>query len=563
MNTRVSAPFLKFAAAIVAVAVAHGWWLLATKPGPLLEWFYADEVQAQPTLAAAPDFAAILPLVIESVAAVLLTLLALVLVFRRKPADQVKAFVALCLTFVVANTTVVDGWYDALPDAGALNRLGNIAYNFITSLSGVLWIWAFSMFALHSPRTLTSHDIDIAPGKRARSLLVQAWLRRKVRIALFTLMAVSLQAVDLDVIPAAAEVTAEAVFWPCALYALAVSFYLIRVQYRRSSGADRLRTMWFGLGFYLLVISALVAGVAAAMLPTDARSTATTFSLIIALGYISLPICFCIAIFVHGAVESSLAFRRTTIYSAIGFFMVGVFILAESLFGELVQGWFDIPVLDRYSGILAGGTVAVLLNPARNIVERRVNRLMDRLVPADAFANGERVNVSVVYADLVGYSAAAERDTGAAVTTRTLFQRAAATVASRNGGYQGAALSDAAFMCFDSVDAALRASVELSERYREAARALDLEVLGIRTAVHQGEVIRGCNGELLGSVANMATRLETAALPGEVLVSGVAAEQSQDWRDSLMPRPPVLLPGFAEPVACYRFVPAPAHTAVG
>lgn len=148
----------------------------------------------------------------------------------------------------------------------------------------------------------------------------------------------------------------------------------------------------------------------------------------------------------------------------------------------------------------------------------------------------ERRLVSVVFADLVGFTALAERldPEDVAAVQEAYFARAREAIV-QHGGRLEKYIGDAVVGAFgvdrtraDDAERAVRAGVAIVAAVAELAPALGLEpgALRVRVGANTGEVLVrrgvGATGEdawrLAGDAVNVAARLQSAADPGAVLV---------------------------------------------
>ena len=142
----------------------------------------------------------------------------------------------------------------------------------------------------------------------------------------------------------------------------------------------------------------------------------------------------------------------------------------------------------------------------------------------------ERRVVTVLFADLVGFTSQAERMDPEQVKSLVdgLFQRLVEDVTSF-GGRVDKILGDAIVALFgapvaheDDAERAVRASLRMQRSISELVADLDLPIR-MRIGVNTGEVLVGAlraGGDYtaMGDVVNTASRLQTAAPPGGVLV---------------------------------------------
>jgi adenylate cyclase len=150
----------------------------------------------------------------------------------------------------------------------------------------------------------------------------------------------------------------------------------------------------------------------------------------------------------------------------------------------------------------------------------------------------ERRLVTVLFADLVGFTGRAERSDPEDVREmqRAYFAAVSAEV-ERYGGSVEKYIGDAVMAIFgapqahdDDAERALRAAL----RIREAVEGLDSD-LQVRIGVNTGEVVGGMGSgpqsgdyTVSGDAVNVAARLQQAAEPNEILVGGTARRLSAE-----------------------------------
>ncbi|HUP21013.1 MAG TPA: adenylate/guanylate cyclase domain-containing protein [Gemmatimonadota bacterium] len=134
------------------------------------------------------------------------------------------------------------------------------------------------------------------------------------------------------------------------------------------------------------------------------------------------------------------------------------------------------------------------------------------------------------FADVVGYSRLMSENEGEAVALIRILQAVSREIVPASGGRIIKFLGDGALAEFPSTDSAVRAALALREAFVERAGAAELGARDLRIGVHVGDVVATEDGDLYGDGINVASRLQAAAEPGQVLVSGDV------WRQ-LKPRP--------------------------
>lgn len=115
----------------------------------------------------------------------------------------------------------------------------------------------------------------------------------------------------------------------------------------------------------------------------------------------------------------------------------------------------------------------------------------------------------VWFTDLVGWSSLAARDEDRAIALVRRFQAAVRAALPSDGGRVVKFIGDAALIESPSAESALRSAAALRDSMEEA----------VRTGIHLGDVAVAPDGDLYGDGVNTAQRLQTAAEPGQIVVS--------------------------------------------
>ena len=175
----------------------------------------------------------------------------------------------------------------------------------------------------------------------------------------------------------------------------------------------------------------------------------------------------------------------------------------------------------------------------------------------------ERRLVTVLFADLVGFTGRAESSDPEAVREiqRTYFAAVSAEV-ERYGGTVEKFIGDAAMALFgapqahdDDAERALRAALNIREvigRLEGGLEGAQDAGLEVRIGVNTGEVVGGTAGPqsgdytVSGDAVNVAARLQQAAEPNEILVGGMTRRLSAN-AFTFAPREQMALRGRAEP----------------
>ena len=186
----------------------------------------------------------------------------------------------------------------------------------------------------------------------------------------------------------------------------------------------------------------------------------------------------------------------------------------------------------------------------------------------------ERRQVTVLFADLSGYTAFAERMDPEAV--KSLVDRALMRLGrevERYGGTVDKYIGDNVMALFgapvaheDDAERAVRAGLGMQDAMEEVNAGLPAEInFDLRVGVNTGEVIAGAVGEtytVVGDTVNVASRLQSAARPGSVTVGERTMRASESAVDYERLEP-LMLKGKAQPVPAWEAVCLIAEQAVG
>ena len=177
----------------------------------------------------------------------------------------------------------------------------------------------------------------------------------------------------------------------------------------------------------------------------------------------------------------------------------------------------------------------------------------------------ERRQVTVLFADLSGYTAFAERldpEDVKSLVDRALLRLGAEV--KRYGGTVDKYIGDNVMAIFgapvaheDDAERAVRAGLGMQAAMEEVNAGLPAGAhFALRVGVNTGEVIAGAVGDaytVVGDTVNVASRLQTAARPGSVTV-GERTMRSTDAAVEYTTLEPLELKGKAEPVPAWEAV---------
>lgn len=196
--------------------------------------------------------------------------------------------------------------------------------------------------------------------------------------------------------------------------------------------------------------------------------------------------------------------------------------------------------------------------------------LADRLRRAGLEAAGQRRNVTVLFADISGFTALSERIDGEDLYN--LVQEYIRILANNVYKYEGVvdkitgdglmALFGAPISHENNAERAVRSALDMQEELHAAGQRLEAQLgvaLRVRIGLHSGSVIVGgigtsdlvLNYTAIGDTVNLARRIEEAAPPGTVLVSDSVYRQVRAIFDcqqisAFNPK------GIAHPVVAYQ-----------
>ena len=175
----------------------------------------------------------------------------------------------------------------------------------------------------------------------------------------------------------------------------------------------------------------------------------------------------------------------------------------------------------------------------------------------------ERRIVSVLFADLVGFTPLSERlDAEDMATIQDAYFATVRDTIERYGGTLEKFIGDAAMAVFgvpaardDDAERAVRAGLALVGAVEQLGARLELEPgdLQLRVGVNSGEVVHATSGpdagRVTGDTVNTAARLQAAARPGAVLLGELTALAVAEGI-ATTPAGPIELKGKSEPVRC-------------
>ncbi|HYI66857.1 MAG TPA: adenylate/guanylate cyclase domain-containing protein [Candidatus Limnocylindrales bacterium] len=185
--------------------------------------------------------------------------------------------------------------------------------------------------------------------------------------------------------------------------------------------------------------------------------------------------------------------------------------------------------------------------------------------PAAVAAAVERRIVSVLFADLVGFTTLSEQlDAEDVATVQDAYFGATRETIRRYGGVLEKFIGDAAMAVFgtprardDDAERAVRAGLALIGALEQLETGLGMQpqTLQLRVGVNTGEVVHATSGpdegRVTGDTVNTAARLQAAARPGTVLIGELTALTVAEMIET-QPMGAIELKGKAEPVRTWE-----------
>jgi class 3 adenylate cyclase/pimeloyl-ACP methyl ester carboxylesterase len=141
--------------------------------------------------------------------------------------------------------------------------------------------------------------------------------------------------------------------------------------------------------------------------------------------------------------------------------------------------------------------------------------------PTAAHVKTERRLAVLMFADMVGYTALAQKDESLALDTVKELRALLRPIFSEFGGREVKTMGDAFLVEFGSALEAARCALRIQRTLR--TRSKDERVI-LRVGIHLGDVEEE-GGDILGDAVNIASRLEPLASPGSVYISQQVYDQ--------------------------------------
>ncbi len=336
----------------------------------------------------------------------------------------------------------------------------------------------------------------------------------------------------------------------------AIAWSLLEFQYRTGSPEDRRRIGWLALGLAICGWLAVIAyGGAMVWLILGGGDQAAMVlvkltAVLPALCAIIFTLLLAISIFFRGAIDPRLAIRKTSLYGLVALVVTVVVAATQNTAVVQLVGSLGLPA--QSGSVFAGVAVAVVMTPMRRLIEVRMERAVDRFLPASTLAESAREQATVVFADLSGYTELSAKDEPKALTLASLLHKESRRWAERHSGRVVKTIGDAVLFTFAGPGEAAAMCTDLNKQFAVAAGALQLPALPLHFGIHAGEVVRQRDGDVFGGTVNLAARLQGLAKAGELVVSAVVAGPLREAGFNLESLGDQKLKNVPAPVACFR-----------
>lgn len=337
---------------------------------------------------------------------------------------------------------------------------------------------------------------------------------------------------------------------------LPLAWGALDLQYRTGNAEDRARISWLALGLVICgwVFMITYGGAMFWLIKGGGEQAGNVLVKLTALLPPVLAIVFLLllvaSIFFRGAIDPRLAIRKTSLYGFVALIItIAVAATQNAAVAQLV-GRFGLPA--QSGSLFAGVAVAVIMTPMRCLIETRMERAVDRFLPASTLAESAREQATVVFADLSGYTELSAKDEPKALTLASLLHKESRRWAERHGGRVVKTIGDAVLFTFAGPGEAAAMCTDLNKQFAVAAGALQLPALPLHFGIHAGEVVRQRDGDVFGGTVNLAARLQGLAGAGELVVSEIVAGPLQAAGYTLESLGEKKLKNVPVPVACFR-----------
>jgi len=201
------------------------------------------------------------------------------------------------------------------------------------------------------------------------------------------------------------------------------------------------------------------------------------------------------------------------------------------------------------------------------------HEVVEDIISKGVATQGEKRDVTILFADLVGFTAMSEKlEPEQVVAILNGYFQAITKEISRHNGYVSKFMGDGMLALFgvpepnpwQSMDAA-KSAIEMQkalDKYNEKLSAKNQPTLKLSIGIHRGDVIAGVVGSLdlveytvLGDNVNTASRIETMTrkFQSKILLSQNVKDALDD-RFILSPKPALIVKGKSEPISTFELL---------
>lgn len=234
--------------------------------------------------------------------------------------------------------------------------------------------------------------------------------------------------------------------------------------------------------------------------------------------------------------------------------------MATSLQSQIQQLRDSLTALEAQRALLGD----VVLNTALAPIREKITALQAELAAESAPASDERRLVTILFTDIVGSTALAEKlDPEEWRQTVARLHQLVGNIIAQHQGYVAQYLGDGLLALFGAQSSgeydpenAIRAALQFQSAIAAAFQSAPVPVQ-IRVGIHTGPVVVGELGAdahkeftATGDAMNLAARLQSAAPPAGILISHDTYSYVRGVFD-VTPQPPLAVKGKTEPVKAY------------
>lgn len=311
---------------------------------------------------------------------------------------------------------------------------------------------------------------------------------------------------------------------------------LLRLQQRTATGTDAASMLWLVSGVYGVLVLPFLALLVGFVFSATVNITAGIAGTSVEgwsrnIGYwmgaffqgvlpVLLTAVIAFAVLYKGALDPRLAIRKTTLYGAVVVIILAVFAALEFLISTTVAGGLGLS--GTVSAALAGAAATAAIAPVRSLVKRRTEEWLDHWLPPGELGDAARGDRVVMFSDLTGFTAAVAENEAEALAAASIFHKQARAAARKHRGRVVKTIGDAVMLEFSSARDALNANAALAHDFAEACQLYGVRPFPVHSGIHAGPVVKDRAGDLFGETVNLAARLQSAAQPGETLISAAA-----------------------------------------